>query len=111
VAQLVLLPRNDAHQLVSAVLDRVPRNSRTIGSQHAILGDAALNGHGDAWVFYEGLSDLVQMAESMQMPHLDAFNQLSYDVLRTTLGLPRLRWENWRLGPVSHDYVEPMLAR
>jgi hypothetical protein len=111
VAQLVFVTRNDAHQLVSAVLDRVPRSSRTIGSEHAILGEGALNGYGDSWLFHGGLFDLAQIAESMQISHLNALEQLSYEVLRTTLGLPRLRWENWRLGRASYDYIEPVLAR
>lgn len=108
VAQLVFMSRNDAHQLASVVLRTVPEQARTISRQHPILGDAGLRGHTDSWTFDGGIYDLIQAAQSLGISHTNAFFELPYEVVRTTLGIPRLPWENWRLGPASHDYSEPI---
>jgi hypothetical protein len=107
VAQLVFMSRNDAHQLASVVLRTVPDQARTISCQHSILGDAALRGHHDSWTIDGGFYDLAQTAQFLGMPHVNAFVDLPYEVVRTTLGVPRLPWQSWRLGSPSHDYTEP----
>jgi hypothetical protein len=107
IAQLVFLSRNDAHQLATIVLDSIPEQTKTISAQHPILGEEALCGYSDSWTADGGYCDLVQMAESMHMPHLNAFAELPYEVVRTMLGVPRLPWVNWRIGDVARDYTEP----
>jgi hypothetical protein len=108
VVQLLFMNRGDAHELQSTVLRSVARHYRSMDQTHPILGEAGLNGHRTSWQASGGTYDLGSMAVSMNLPHVNALNELRYEVLRTTLGLPRLLWQDWRIGPPPRDYYEPL---
>jgi len=108
VVQLLFMNRADAHELQSAILRSVARHFRTVDQTHPILGESGLNGHRTSWQAPSGTYDLGSMAAAMTLPHLNALTELRYEVLRTTLGLPRLLWQDWRIGPPPSDYFEPL---
>ena len=107
IVQLLFMNRTPANDLQSAVLRSVASPLRNIDPSHPILGESGLNGGGTAWSAQGGVHDLAAMAKNLRISHMNGLLDLPYEVLRTTLGLPRLRWKDWRTGPVSADYREP----
>lgn len=107
LSQLLFLSRANAHTLQSAILRRVASRFRNIDSTHPILGEEGLNGHHTSWHTNGGLYDLGSLAAALHIQHVNGLTELPYEVIRTTLGLPRLRWQDWRIGPASSDYREP----
>jgi hypothetical protein len=107
LSQLLFLSRANAHTLQSAILRTVASQFRSIDSTHPILGQDGLNGHNTSWHTNGGLYDLPAHAIALHIQHMNGLTELPYDVIRTTMGLPRLRWQDWRIGPEPSDYREP----
>ncbi len=107
VSQLLFMNRTPAYELQSAILRSVASPFRNIDPNHPILGENGLNGGSTSWAAQGGVYDLAELARNLRISHMNGLLDLPYEVLRSTLGLPRLRWDDWRTGPVSDDYREP----
>ena len=109
VSHLLFMSRTNAYELQSAILRTVATMFRDIDAHHPILGEGGLNGHGTSWRAHGGTYDLEALAWKLGIPHANGLADLPYEVVRTTLGLPRLRWQDWRIGTASSDYREPLI--
>jgi hypothetical protein len=109
VSQLLFMSRTNAYELQSAILRTVATMFRDIDARHPILGEDGLNGHRTSWRAHGGTYDLETLALKLGIAHTNGLTELPYEVVRTTLGLPRLRWRDWRMGPASSDYREPLI--